>query len=88
MQHVLAELAAAPATTQSSALDVLGSLRVAAAGGGGGGGIAGPPLGDGSPRSRRGNRNPGGGGLTARERAAYLREEYGRMWDALQVGRV
>eukprot|EP00198_Chlamydomonas_reinhardtii_P011037 XP_001700374.1 component of the exocyst complex [Chlamydomonas reinhardtii] len=38
MQHVLAELAAAPATTQSSALD----------------------------------------------RAAYLREEYGRMWDALQ----
>ncbi|KAG2428861.1 hypothetical protein HYH02_014272 [Chlamydomonas schloesseri] len=79
MQHVLAELAAAPATTQSSALDVLGSLRTAAAAG-----AAGPPAGDGSPLSRRAGRSPGGGGLTARERAAYLRDEYGRMWDALQ----
>ncbi|GIM04901.1 hypothetical protein Vretimale_9393 [Volvox reticuliferus] len=88
LQHVLQELANAPATTQSSALDVLVTQRQGGEGlGGGGGGSGGAreSLRDGLLRRRhRGPGGVGGGGLTARERAAYLKEEYQKMWDAMQ----
>ncbi|KXZ42768.1 hypothetical protein GPECTOR_119g399 [Gonium pectorale] len=79
MQHVLVALANAPATTQSSALDVLGGLR-------GRDGVREGLL-DGRGRHRAAGtagRAGGGGGLTARERAAYLREEYQKAWDCMQ----
>ncbi|GIL50766.1 hypothetical protein Vafri_6907, partial [Volvox africanus] len=85
LQHVLHELANAPATTQSSALDVLVTQRQGGAGlvGGGGGRES---LRDGLllQRRPRGPGGGGGGGLTARERAAYLKEEYQKMWDVMQ----
>ncbi len=85
---MLVELAGAPATTQSSALDViLEASREKRLGTGLNLGT-GPGLLDDGPGgfSLAKKKAAPGGGLTSRERAAYLREEYQRVWDCMQVG--
>lgn len=85
---MLVELAGAPATTQSSALDVIVEASREKRLGTGLNLGRGPGLLDDGPGAfgLAKKKAAPGGGLTSRERAAYLREEYQRVWDCMQVG--